>query len=233
VTKQAENNRLLFLFVCRFPKSSLRTPAFFPGTMTAADVKIQEDIHVAVQLSSSVRAMEWNVVISVHEKGFRKAADAFRKFGIVRKTEFFNVLLLRTENIPALLEEFRIRYERTPESLAFLARLVPAARTFTFHAKEEFRAKAQDIVLGWAPRLAGKSFHVRIRRRGFKGKITSPEEERFLNEVLLRRVAAGGAEGRIAFEDPEAIIAVETVGTWAGLSIWTREELNRYPFVRV
>jgi hypothetical protein len=28
-------------------------------------------------------------------------------------------------------------------------------------------------------------------------------------------------------------VAVETVGTQAGLSLWTREDLKRYPFLRL
>jgi tRNA(Ser,Leu) C12 N-acetylase TAN1 len=177
--------------------------------------------------------MEWNAVISVNEKGFRKAIDVFGGFGEVRRTEFFNVLLLHVENVPAMLDALRLRLERAPESLAFLARLVPASQTFAFNSREEFHAKAENGVLGWASRLAGKSFHVRIRRRGFKGKITSPDEERALDETLLRALEESGVQGRIEFELPDAIIAIETVGTWAGLSFWTREELERYPFVRV
>jgi tRNA(Ser,Leu) C12 N-acetylase TAN1 len=177
--------------------------------------------------------MEWNAVISVNEKGFGKAIDVFGGFGEVRRTEFFNVLLLHVQNVPAMLDALRLRLERSPESLAFLARLVPASQTFTFNSREEFRSKAENVVLGWASRLAGKSFHVRIRRRGFKGKITSPDEERALDDALLRALEGSGVQGRIEFGHPDAIIAIETVGTWAGLSFWTREELERYPFVRV
>jgi len=30
----------------------------------------------------------------------------------------------------------------------------------------------------------------------------------------------------------DALIVLETVGSWAGLSFWTREDLRRYPFIR-
>jgi len=33
--------------------------------------------------------------------------------------------------------------------------------------------------------LAGKSFHVRLHRRGFKGRLSTAKEERFLDEALL------------------------------------------------
>jgi tRNA(Ser,Leu) C12 N-acetylase TAN1 len=42
-----------------------------------------------------------------------------------------------------------------------------------------------------------------------------------------------GAEGEITFEDPDAILALETVGTRAGLSLWTREDLQRYPLLHL
>jgi tRNA(Ser,Leu) C12 N-acetylase TAN1 len=35
----------------------------------------------------------------------------------------------------------------------------------------------------------------------------------------------------IDFQDPDAILAVETVGQRGGLSLWTREQLRTYPFL--
>jgi tRNA(Ser,Leu) C12 N-acetylase TAN1 len=42
-----------------------------------------------------------------------------------------------------------------------------------------------------------------------------------------------GTPARVTFEDPDFIVAVETVGQRAGMSLWSREELQRYPFVRL
>ncbi len=52
---------------------------------------------------------------------------------------------------------------------------------------------------------------------------------------VLSYSRAWQAEGhrRLAFEDPDALVAIETVGQRAGVSVWTREELRRYPFIRV
>lgn len=176
---------------------------------------------------------DWNTVISVHEHGFRKAVDLFGQFGEVSRTEFFNVLTVRARDVQGMLETLRERTHKSPESLAFLARLVPVSHTFTFHSAEEFEAEAKKIVLEWTPRLAEKSFHVRIRRRGFKGKITSPDEERFLDTAVLGALRRNGRNAKIKFDDPDAVIAVETVGTRAGLSLWVREDLAKYPFVRI
>ena len=79
--------------------------------------------------------------------------------------------------------------------------------------------------------LKGKSFHVRLHRRGFKGTLSTPKEERFLDEALLDALEAEGAPGHIAFTDPDAILQIETIDGRAGLSLWQREDLQRYPFL--
>jgi tRNA(Ser,Leu) C12 N-acetylase TAN1 len=176
---------------------------------------------------------DWNAVICVNERGFKRAFEVFGDFGEVKRTEFFNVLLMQAENLQDMLEALRARSLEQPQSLSFLARLVPVTQTFIFNAPDEFETKAQEIVLAWVPLLAHKSFHVRLRRRGFKGRLSSVDEEQFLDTVLLESLERSGTPGKIAFEKPDAVIAIETVGTWAGLSLWAREELEKYPFIRV
>lgn len=176
---------------------------------------------------------EWNLVISVHEHGFKKAFDVFGDFGEVKRTEFFNVLLARADNVQEMLDALRTRMLERPDSLSFLARLIPVAHAFIFNSVEEFEDKAKTIVLQWLSRLADRRFFVRIHRRGFKGRFSSPEAERFLDTLLLEELEKSGASGKIDFEHPEAVIAVETIGHWAGLSFWTAEELEQYPFIRV
>ena len=174
-----------------------------------------------------------NVVISVREGGYKRALKVLGDYGTISGTEFYNILALYTEDIHQMLEALREREERSPESLSFLSRLIPASKTFIFQSSEEFEEKAKEIALDWAPELAGKSFHVRMHRRGFKGKLSSPEEERSLDTLLLDALLTAGHSGFITFENPDAVIDIETIGTWAGLSLWTREELERYPFVRL
>lgn len=54
-----------------------------------------------------------------------------------------------------------------------------------------------------------------------------------LDEVLLKALEDLGMPGRLNFEDPDAIVAVETLGQQAGLSLWTREDLKKYPFLKL
>ena len=59
------------------------------------------------------------------------------------------------------------------------------------------------------------------------------EEEHYLDKILLDALENTGKSGHITFEDPDVIITVETIAQWAGLSLWSREELQKYPFIRL
>jgi tRNA(Ser,Leu) C12 N-acetylase TAN1 len=176
---------------------------------------------------------EWNVVINLNERSISQAFHRLGVFGTIKKTGFFNVLVMKVDDLPGMLDTLRRWTEEDPGSMSFLSRVVPATVTFTFQSPEEFEAKSAEAVLQWAPELAGKRFHVRMRRRGFKGKLSSLDEEHFLDSVLLAAAEKAGAPGQISFDDPDAIIAVETVGPWAGLSIWRREDRERNPLIRL
>lgn len=175
---------------------------------------------------------EWNAVVSVYEYGWKEAIEKLGSFGTLTKTPFLNVLLLKADNIEMLPEKLKEGMAHDPATWSFLSRLIPVSHTFTFQSPEAFEEKAKDVVLGWAQELAGHSFHIRMKRRGFKGKLSSQDEERFLDTFLLETLEKAGTPAYIAFDDPDFIIAIETVGSWAGLSIWKREELHRYPFIR-
>ncbi len=177
--------------------------------------------------------LDWNVVVNVNERGFGRAFQVLGEFGDVAKTGFYNVLVMKSNNISVMLETLRGRSLDDPAYLSFLSRLIPVANSFSFQTPEEFEQKAKDIVLARVPELAGKSFHVRMHRRGFKGKISSIEEEKFLDTALLDALEKTGLKGHMTFTDPDAIIAVESVGQRAGISFWSREDLQRYPFIRL
>jgi tRNA(Ser,Leu) C12 N-acetylase TAN1 len=176
---------------------------------------------------------DWNVVVTVHEEGFNRARRLLGRFGPVDRTDFFNILVMRVTDHRLLLEELREAAGRDPVSVSSLARVLPVDQTFSFQSPEEFDERARLAVCAWLPTLAGKSFHLRMHRRGFKGKLSSIEEERFLDTYLLDALAMAGPPGRITFSDPDAIIALETIGPRAGLSLWTREELARYPLLHL
>lgn len=177
--------------------------------------------------------MGWNVVVTVQEGGYQEALKALRKFGEVGRTEYFNLLTLRVPDYRHFIEELREEGERDPRLVHCLAGVVPVIQTFSFQSPAEFEEKARQAVCAWLPVLEWKSFHVRMHRRGFKGKLSSMEEEQRLDHYLLEALELAGTAGRISFDDPDAIIAVETVGGHAGLSLWSRDDLRRYPLLHL
>jgi hypothetical protein len=68
-------------------------------------------------------------------------------------------------------------------------------------------------------------------RRGRKGALVSPDEERALADVLLAATRGMGYPARITFEDPDAILLVETIGGRAGMAIRTRDDYARHPLL--
>jgi tRNA(Ser,Leu) C12 N-acetylase TAN1 len=173
------------------------------------------------------------VVVSVREDGFNRVRKLLREFGAVSPSGFLNVLVMRVDDPKRLLEALAERAGREPDALAFLGRVIPVRSTFTFQSPEEFEARARAAALAFLPELAGKWFHVRMYRHGFKGRLSSQAEERLLGTVLQQALEEAGTPGHVTFEDPDVILAVETLGNQAGLSLWTREELRRYPVLRL
>ncbi len=114
-----------------------------------------------------------------------------------------------------------------------LSRIVPAHATFNFGSVPEFEEQARQTVLSWAERLAGSSFHVRMRRRGHRGELGSLSEERFLGGVMLEKTAELGRAATIGFADPDFVIDIETVDDLSGLLLWSREERVRFPLLRI
>jgi hypothetical protein len=176
---------------------------------------------------------DWNAVITVREGGFVPACRLLEPVGIVRKSEFFNTLVMRTPDPFQLLADLQKELERDPAIGSWISRFMPIRKLFGFQSVAEFETRSREAVLEWLPLLGNSRFHLRMHRRGFKGKLSSMEEERFLDEFLLERLAEAGNPGKIAFDDPDAIIALETVGTHAGLSLFTREELQRFSLLHL
>jgi tRNA(Ser,Leu) C12 N-acetylase TAN1 len=83
--------------------------------------------------------------------------------------------------------------------------------------------------------MPGGSFHARLhRRRGDAPvKLSTQAEERYLDDTILERLRELGQPGRLDFQDPDYVIGIETVGERAGMSLWSRDDLKRFPFLRI
>jgi tRNA(Ser,Leu) C12 N-acetylase TAN1 len=179
------------------------------------------------------RLRDWNVLVTVYEEEFREARHLLAEFGEVAATGYHNVMTMRVGDPARFMEDLEERVKAEPGILNSLSHVVPAEITFDFETAEEFEERARAAVLQLVPRLMGLGFHVRIHRRGFKHRLPSQKEEQYLGEVLLDALEAAGSPGSVAFEDVDAVVSIETLDHRAGVSLWTREDLKRYPFLRM
>lgn len=175
---------------------------------------------------------DWNIVISIYQDGFRRALRALQELGPVERSPYHNVLVMTAEDPMAVLQSLEQRTEESPALYDAIARVAPAARSFEFHSAEEFKNKAEAIMIEWSPRLAGRSFHVRLHRRGARYGLHTPDVERFLDDRLIDALDREGAPGAISFSDPDAVIVVDTVDDRAGISLWSRDDLTQHRLLR-
>lgn len=176
---------------------------------------------------------DWNVVATLKGRAFKEGVAILGRFGVVETTPFYNVVVLKVEEPAGLLPALDALAAELPVMEMSVAMVSPVAAGFTFQDAEEFQEKSLAAVEAFLPRLAGRAFHVRFHRRGFKGRLRTPDEEQRLAGHLLDRLEAAATPGRIAFDAAEAVVVVETVGTRAGLALWSRDDMARHRFLNI
>lgn len=175
---------------------------------------------------------DWNVVVSVFQDGYKRALLALQELGVAERSPYHNVLVMKVEDPVVLLDAIEKKTEDNPALYDAISRVAPATRNIDFRSEEELVEKAKLILGEWRPRLAGRSFHVRLRRRGTKHDLQTQETERRFNDAVVEATAKAGMSSKISFTDPDVVIAIDTIDNRAGLSMWTREDLARYHVLR-
>ena len=176
---------------------------------------------------------DWNVVVTVAENRFIDGISLLRNYGHVEKTSFYNVLTLKVANIDAFLESFLQDMQTDRAYMHVFCRVIPCTCGFFFQTIKVFEEKARQCIQSFLPQLAHRSFHVRMHRRGFHSTIKSQDEAGLLGDYVDEQLRAQGAAGKVIFEDPDVILDVEIVAQQAGLSLWSREQRKRYPFLKL
>jgi tRNA(Ser,Leu) C12 N-acetylase TAN1 len=175
---------------------------------------------------------DWNLIVTIYQQGFRRALRALQDIGPTERSPYHNVLVMKVDDLLAVLEAIERRTEERPALYDAIARVAPAMRIFEFQSEESFKDNAKSIVLEWLPSLTGRSFHVRLHRRGSKLDLRTPDAERLFNDAIVDATTRAGIPARVSYTDPDAVIAIDTVDDRAGLAMWTREDLARHRLLR-
>jgi len=176
---------------------------------------------------------EFNVLVTMAQDGrYRQMLEELAPHGEFHKTDFHGVVIGRVPDMRQFLET--VRQRRLERILAFqdVSRIVPLDTVFSFDL-DSFLEKACKSIRPYLSRMSEHRFHVRLERRGLKGQIVSPDIEQALDNFILDELADLGHSGKVDFDAPDAVLAIETVGTRCGIGFITRELSDRYPFVHV
>lgn len=175
---------------------------------------------------------DWNVVVCVYQEGFRRVLRSLRDFGVAERSPYYNILVMRAEDPVAALAAIEKRTEESAALYDSISRVAPAMRSFDFESANEFVSNTRAILREWSSRLTGRTFHVRLHRRGAKHELGTQETERLFDDAVIEATAKMGSPGRVSFADPDAVIAIDTIDERAGLGLWTREDLARHRLLR-
>lgn len=175
---------------------------------------------------------DWNVVVCVYQEGFRRVLRTLHDFGAAERSPYYNVLVMRAEDPRAALAEIERRTEESPALYDLISRVAPAMRCFDFVTADEFVSDPIATLREWSPRLAGRTFHVRLHRRGAKDDLGTQDIEHLFNDAVIDATAKAGNPGKVSFTEPDAVIAIDTIDQRAGLGFWTRDDLARHRLLR-
>ncbi len=168
-------------------------------------------------------AAEWNVVALAEPRATAEVLRLLRAYGAFRTTRYPRVIVGRAVRAAGLLEDLGAGCP--------ISRIIPLERSLRF-ARDDVTETLCECFEEMGPRLAGKSFFVRARLRGLKGRLEHPVVERALGSFLYDRACQAGAPAEVSFSDPDIVVAVEVVAERVGYAFLDRE-LRRAPLLKI
>jgi tRNA(Ser,Leu) C12 N-acetylase TAN1 len=146
----------------------------------------------------------------------------------VERTSFYNVLAMTVDEPKGFLDRLERLFAERPDIAESVTHVFPAEQSFDFSSPTELESRAREAALAWVPRLTGRTFHVRVHRRGRRRTLVTPDVERGLADALLDAIRKTGNPARVTFDDPDAIVLVETIGGRAGIALLTRDDYRQH-----
>ena len=174
----------------------------------------------------------WNILATAKLRQERSLLRLLSHYGEFKGSGFRDVVLGRVGDVEAFLKALEALRQENPGKLNNLSQIVPLEKTFQFEVSD-FMDKAKEAIPTLVERLENKKFHVRVKRRGHKGEISSQAVERELADFVFDLLEKGGKKAQVSFADPDAVIILETIGNWAGIGLVIKEMKEECPLVRL
>lgn len=166
-------------------------------------------------------------VLVLCERGFEnRVLEEIENLGSFKSTGFKGVLIGEIADLEAFLNSL--------EGKPFIqvSRVVPYEDSFYFKP-EKLSEILRDRVEKYTDRFeTGKTFCVRMVRRGLKGKISSRDIEREIGGYIQTFLEEKGKEPKVNLEDPDKVIIIETLGNLCLIGLISKELRQKHPLVK-
>ena len=107
----------------------------------------------------------------------------------------------------------------------------PLKKSFSFELSDLKNKLSQEAV-EYIPRIGDEPFFVRVKRRGYKGRIHSLELEREISSFLVEGLERAGITPHVSFARAEKMLLIDIFPNRCGLGLITREMCQKYNFVK-
>ena len=176
---------------------------------------------------------QWNLIVTVtpgphHVHHVRSSLGHLGHFWL---TSFRDVLIGWTDDTETLLQTIADARAMDKAWSHKIGRVIPAQNVFFFTA-DTLTDRLKKAVAPLVEKMQSGRFFFRLERRGMAGEIPSQEVEQMVASHLVSLAHEKGIELATDFEDPDFVVAAETLGTECGVCLLTRELMARFPFVR-
>lgn len=178
-----------------------------------------------------LRTPPWNVVVTARSGHRRKLRRGLAPLLRLQRSGYRNVLTGLHEDPPMFLESLTVLLAEKPHLEATISRLMTVERSFSVDAPS-FEQQLATEIEPFLERIAGRSYHVRLERRGHKGRIHSKNCEVSLGSHIYERLAGQGFHPVVTFDDPDVIVVVEIIDDRAGIRLLTREDRTKFPLLK-
>jgi tRNA(Ser,Leu) C12 N-acetylase TAN1 len=175
----------------------------------------------------------WNLLVTSLEGQREALLRALRTLARFRRGGFPNVLVATVDDPLGFLAVLREAQATSPILRDGLAKAIPIDRTLRLAAPASFVDDVTALLVPLADRLVGRTFFVRVFRRGFRGAIDSTRAEGEVGARLVAHLEARGDRPRVQFRDADVAVVIETLRDEVGVALLGRELRATYPFVRV
>jgi tRNA(Ser,Leu) C12 N-acetylase TAN1 len=175
----------------------------------------------------------WNVLVTSLEGQREALLRALRAHARFRRGGFPNVMVATVDDPRAFLATMADARATSAIVRESLGKVVPIDRTLRFADPATFFDEVTAALEPECDRLRGRTFFVRVFRRGFRGAIDSTRIEGEIGARLVALLEARGERPRVRFADADVVVVVETLRDEVGMAFLDRDVRAAYPFVRV